>query len=212
MADPTPPDGAPGLAALQATVHTHLVPTLVDARRRLDAGDVDAAGDALDRAHDLARGLLRDPPDDDGVTHGVTDVHRVLADAAEGARGRHAGRLTVQLGARSGDASVDPPVAAAVVALVDEAAANTARHRVDGLLELHADTDDTDVTVVARSTGRLHHGADGSDHQFSATGGGMGLHLLRGQVTDAGGDLQVLHDRAATTLVATLPRPTPDGR
>ncbi|MBY5161297.1 hypothetical protein [Salsipaludibacter albus] len=208
MADPTPPDGAPGLAALRATVHTHLVPTLVDARRRLDAGDVDAAGDAVDRAHDLARGLLRDPPDDDGVA----DVHRVLADAAEEARRRHAGRLTVQVGARSGDASVDPPVAAAVVALVDEAAANTAAHRVDGLLELHADTDDTEVTVVARSTGRLHHGEDGSDHRPDATGDGMGLHLLRGQVTDAGGDLQVLHDRAATTLVATLPRPTPDGR
>lgn len=237
---PTTPAATTAAAArstantLRWTVHTHLLPQLVAARRHLDAHDRASASAALDRAHELALSLLRDvdptapgdPTAKGAGDHGpVGDPDRLLLAAADRARRTHAGRLTVVATAPQGaDATVDPAVAATLTALVDEAALNAARHRIDGHLHLHLAGGPEQVDVVARSTGRLHHDDEPSGDEYH----GRGLHLLRRRLADVGGTLQVLHDDVATTLVATLPtaaaatdepgppthdtRPTSDGR
>lgn len=201
-------------SALRASVHTHLLPQLVDARRWLDRGDVASATAALDRAEEVALDLLRDDLQDDlhddlgqvpGEDSHERNLDRVLVMAVDRARRDHGQRLHVTTTApRLPPTTVDPAVAAAVSAVVAEAAANTARHRSLGVLEVHATTATGRLDLVARSSGRPATPPD-HEHGTQARGGGMGLHLVRRQVTEAGGTLQVLHDDRATTLVATLP-------
>lgn len=145
----------------------------LEAARHLDA---DEARRHVERADEVARGLLRDVRSTVGELRAQpTDLQRALEDMVEGIPG-----LTVDI-AVDPDLDLEEEQQVAFIRLAQEAVTNTIRHSEASCLQIDLSHDGERVTLVARDDGV---GARSPEL-------GNGLRGLRERFEDLGGELTI---------------------